>query len=134
MNLVKKFPASTYLEVTNRAISLTDLKFKKTPEVTIGNKPIEEIKVGEYVIADDHTYSKVTAINTSEGPVKKVHLSSGASFKIDGNSVISVGEEFSEHSLVDSTVVLVEDLPSETLYELVLEGSGKLIVENIELD
>ena len=134
MNIVKKFPASSFVEVTNRNIDPSTIGAKKTPEITIGNKPVSKVKVGEFLIGEGPTYSKVTDIITSIGEVKQVNLSSGISFKVDASSEITTGDEFSEHSLINSTVVSIDTLPSETLYEFVLEGTGKLIVDNIELD
>ena len=133
MNIVKKFPASSFVEVTNRNIDPSTIGAKKTPEITIGNKSVSTVKVGEFLIGEDTSYSKITDILTTEGKVKQVNLSSGISFKVDASSEIAVGDEFSEHSLVNSTVVSIDVLPSETLYEFVVEGSGKLIVDNVEL-
>jgi hypothetical protein len=133
MNIVKKFPSSSFLEVTNRNIDPTTIGAKKTPEINIGNKPASKIKVGEFLIGVGPSYSKITDILITEGAVKKVNLSSGISLKVDASSEIAIGDVFSEHSLVNSTVISIDLLPSETLYEFVVEGSGKLIVDNVEL-
>jgi len=74
MNIVKKFPASSFVEVTNRNIDPSTIGAKKTPEILIGNKPVSNVKSGEFLIGEGPTYSKITDIITSEGEVKQVNL------------------------------------------------------------
>lgn len=133
MNLVKKFPALTLVEYSTKGIDTSQANRSKEPEIALGAKPIAQIKVGEYVVGTNKTFSKVIAINITEGTTKTVTLSNNNSFSIDSASTIEVGEIVSENSILNPTVTSVTEGTSEKLFELILEGTGELTVNNVEL-
>ena len=134
MNLVKKFPIDTLVEIASQIVSLDDTNRGKEPPIHIGTKKVQEVKQGWYAKNASNTYSKITSINTSTGTVKKVTLSSGNFFYIESNSTIDVGEEFSEYAgLITSSVTSVDDAGTMDLYELILEGDGGLLINNVTI-
>lgn len=133
MNLVKKFPINTLVDIASKVVDINERHRRKEPPITVGTKDIQEIKVGWNAKNSDKTYSTITAINLSEGSVKKVNLSSGNSFFIDSSSSIEVGESFSEFDgLLTSSVTSVNEIEgSKTLYELQVDGDGSIVINNI---
>lgn len=134
MNLVKKFPINTLVDVASKVVSLDDRNRSKEPPITVGTIKIQEVKQGWNAKNSSGNYSQITGINKSTGNVKKVTLSSGNSFFIDTNSVIVEGEELTEFDgLLTSTVISVTDVGTKELYELVVDGDGSLVINNIAL-
>ena len=134
MNLVKKFPSNTLIEVTSKVVSLDDKNRTKEPPIIVGTKNVQDVKAGWYAKNESGTYTKITAINTSQGAVKKVSLSSGNSFYVDASSTVDIGETFSEfEGLVTSEVISVTEESSTTLYEFTLEESNGLLINNIAI-
>ena len=134
MNLVKKFPKNTLVDVASKIVSLDDRFRSKEPPITVGTINVQEVKQGWNAKNSSGAYSKITSINKSEGSIKKVTLSSGNSFFIDANSVIVEGEELTEFDgLLTSTVVSVEDAGTAPLFELITDGDGSLVINNIAL-
>jgi len=134
MNLVKKFPINTLVDVASKVVSLDDRNRSKEPPITVGTIKIQEVKQGWNAKNSSGNYSTITGINKSTGNVKKVTLSSGNSFSIDANSVIVEGEELTEFDgLLTSTVISVTDVGTKELYELVVDGDGSLVINNIAL-
>lgn len=134
MNIVKKFPKNTLVDVASKIVDENDKNLPKGPAITIGSINIQEVKEGWNVKSTSGTYSKITGIIKSEDSVKKVNLSSGNSFLVDANSDIVEGEELTEFDgLLTSTVISIEDAGTAPLFELVTEGDGSLVINNIAL-
>jgi hypothetical protein len=134
MNLVKKFPIDTLVEIASQVVSLDDTNRGKEPPIHIGTKKVQEVKQGWFAKDADGGHSKINSVNTSTGTVKKITLSSGNFFYIDSNSTIDVGEELSEYAgLITSSVTSVDDAGTMDLYELILEGDGGLLINNVTI-
>lgn len=135
MNLIKKFPTNSLIEVSSQIVSFDDKNRTKEPPIIVGTKKVQEIKIGWHAKNESGNYSKITAINTSEGAVKKVTLSSGNAFFIDALSNVEIGETFSEfEGLLTSEVISVSEESSATLYEFVLDGEGGLLINNVAIN
>ena len=134
MNLVKKFPTDTLVEIASKVVSFDDTNRSKEPAIFAGTRGIQDIKQGWFVKAGDNQHSKITSITITQGEVKKVSLSSGNFFYIDATSTIEVGESFNEYGdLITSTVLAVENIGSMDLYELTTEGDGGLLINNVTI-
>ena len=133
MNLIKKFPIATLVDVTSKVVDINERHRSKEPPIFVGTKVVQDLKVGWKAKNANNSYSNITAINTSEGTVKEVKLSSGNSFFIDSNSTIEPGETFTEFDgIITSTVTSVNTVEeSKTLYELEVDGDGSLVINNI---
>lgn len=96
--------------------------------IKIGTRQVKDINVGEFVLASNGSWNKVTGITpTTDTAVKTVVLATGATITISNSDDVNVADNISTEG---GTVNVIETNTLEdnsTVYALTVEGSNNFL-------